>query len=327
VIVDALSTLKEIYGAAELPKPFDLLQAAANGAASLDASALSRQRRLLLEELNELPADRRLFFALGLTDQIENEETIRSRVQTTIAQLLPGRLAEEEFESVFAEKLQGTGLSLHDSREIRDDTDYRIFEASGKPVFRLNVKFHGTLFVKAKELVGLEPEDCFALATYKIKQGLDKQDLEFLPYMFVVASCPVPAAEIGRAIPRRIIDLAFLMRASKKITGKRLIEEKLVDWLCHANEFKETIDDLKHKLRSATWRILSARRADNLLRQKLFERVYAVRVRAFNMNYKNAEVDMHLSLKEDMTPLGDFLEELRLRGLHGIAGKLERGAI
>ncbi len=37
---------------------------------------------------------------------------------------------------------------------------------------------------KAAELVGLDPSDCFALATYKIYQGLQKQEEEVLPYLF-----------------------------------------------------------------------------------------------------------------------------------------------
>ena len=47
-------------------------------------------------------------------------------------------------------------------------TDYRVLNGGGRQVFRLNIKFHGTLFGKAPELVGLDSEDCFPLATYKI---------------------------------------------------------------------------------------------------------------------------------------------------------------
>jgi hypothetical protein len=75
------------------------------------------------------------------------------------------------------------------------------------------------------------------------------------------------------------------------------------------------------------WYVLSARRADVLLRRLLFERVYAVRVRAFARNYPNAELDMHFSLSQDLTPLREFLGVLRRDGLHKMLGLLERGDI
>ena len=50
-----------------------------------------------------------------------------------------------------------------------------------------------------------------------------------------------------------------------------------------------------------------------------------MRVRAFARNYRNAELDMHFSVKEDLTPLASFLESARARGLHGLAVDWERG--
>ncbi|MBK8067610.1 MAG: hypothetical protein IPK27_08240 [Rhodanobacteraceae bacterium] len=73
--------------------------------------------------------------------------------------------------------------------------------------------------------------------------------------------------------------------------------------------------------------MISARKADKLLRQKLFERVFAVRVRGFTRNYRNAELDMHLSLDQDMTPLTRFLTIIREKGLHGATVELERGTV
>jgi hypothetical protein len=87
------------------------------------------------------------------------------------------------------------------------------------------------------------------------------------------------------------------------------------------------ITGFEREIAAAAWRILSARKADQLLRERLFERVYAVRVRAFARNYRNAEVDMHFSLSQDLTRLSEFLQLLKDRGLHGLTGHLERGLI
>jgi hypothetical protein len=44
-------------------------------------------------------------------------------------------------------------------------------------------------------------------------------------------------------------------------------------------------------------------------------------------NYRNAELDMHFSLSQDLTPLKVFLASARERGLHGLAVDLEPGEI
>jgi hypothetical protein len=139
----------------------------------------------------------------------------------------------------------------------------------------------------------------------------------------------VSALDVGAAIPPAIVNLIASIRASKKVTGKRGLEEKTVEYLASKKvpAFSARVEELRNKVASAPWRVLSARRANTLLREKLFERVYAVRLRSFTRSYRNAEVDMHLSLSEDMTTLQDFLRQVGEVGLHGMAGKLERGLV
>jgi hypothetical protein len=76
--------------------------------------------------------------------------------------------------------------------------------------------------------------------------------------------------------------------------------------------------------------VLSARRADRLLREKLFERVYAVRVPGFARLFGKAELDMHFSLAQDLRDLHGFLRELRggrpaARFVHAGAGRYLSG--
>ncbi len=323
---ELVALLRNLLGQDPLPKPFDLLEIARGRAREPGGPKLSPAAKRLLAEI--VGSRRPLETALGLPEGFRADTKLRQRVQTMLGRLLLGVLAERAFESIYKSTLGTTELALEDARGARDDTDYRVLNGKGRPVFRINIKFHGTLFQKAEELVGLDPEDCFALATYKIKQGLDKQDKEFLPYVFIVVSCPVSALDVGAAIPTEFVDLACAVSASRRVSGKRRLEEKIVDHLAagRARTFMRMLNELTAKLSVAPWRIISARRADNLLRQLLFERVYAVRVRAFNRNYRNAEVDMHLSLAKDMTPLAGLLQEIGAIGLHGVASKLERGA-
>ena len=88
-----------------------------------------------------------------------------------VAQLLLGALTEERFEREEQELTAGR-LGVEDHRLGRTDTDYRVLNGGGNPIFRINIKFHGTAFQQARVYVGLDPDDCFALATYKIHQAL-----------------------------------------------------------------------------------------------------------------------------------------------------------
>jgi hypothetical protein len=323
---DVVALLRAIFGNDPLPRPFDLLEISSARLAE-PGKKLSVAARRLIEELRA--SGNPTLRALDLPADFAPEPRQRERVQTMLGQLLLGLLAERAFEAIYKQTLGTTELRLEDSRQARSDTDYRVLNGQGRPVFRMNIKFHGTLFRQARELVGLEPADCFALATYKIKQGLDKQNAEVLPYVFVVVSSPASALDVGAAIPRDFIHLACLIHASRRVVGKRKVEERIVERLADAQvpAFAKTLAELRAKIGRAPWRILSARRAENLLRERLFERVYAVRIRGFNRSYRNAEVDMHFSLASDMTPLPDLLGKIASTGLHRVAAELERGLL
>jgi hypothetical protein len=152
-----------------------------------------------------------------------------SRVRSNLGQLVIGNLAERVFEDLYRASVNTAELQLRDGRQGRGDTDYLVFNGSGRQVFRINIKFHGSQFRKAKELVGLNPEDCFALATYKIHAALRKQDVEHLPYIFVIVGVPqLTGSIVGESIPDDLAHLTLLAHESPKVTGKRQIEDRVV---------------------------------------------------------------------------------------------------
>jgi hypothetical protein len=253
------------------------------------------------------------------------------RPREILGQLLLGELAERAFLRIYKDTMGTSELMLEDDRSSRNETDYRVLNGLRRPVFRINIKFFGTLFRNARDLVGLESEDCFALATYKIYQGLQKQENERLPYIFAIVGVPgLTGGNVGAAIPEDLAHLVSLVHSSKKVPGKRALEERIVANLIDSEQpepVRRALAGFRERIEGAEWRVLSARRANLLLRGRLFERVYAVRVRAFARNYRNAELDMHFSVNDDLTPLRSFLANLRDRGLHGLAVDLERGVV
>ena len=260
--------------------------------------------------------------AAGATTDAEGEITKNGRM---LGSLILGESAERVFESRYRSKLATTEIQLVDQRESRNDTDYRLVNGRGRPLYRLNIKFHGALFRNAKDLVGLEPVDCFPLATYKIKSALDKQDQEHLPYIFVVATgSQISAERIAMEIPSEFIAAATFGKAAIS-SGKRRLEEQIASKFVSSQP--ERFAAVENAIDQAQWYVFSARRAEEIMKTRLFERVYALRMRSFNRAYRNAEIDMHLSFAADMIPLERFLEMIAKEGHFKLAGMLERGTI
>jgi hypothetical protein len=135
---------------------------------------------------------------------------------------------------------------------------------------------------------------------------------------------------VGSVLPGEVIKLACLPDQLPRVEGKRQIEDQIVRrLLTNPASFgmESIINSYLEQIWRVAWYVLSARRADRLLRELLFERAYALRVRAFARNYRGAEVDMHYSLSQDLRPLDEFLRVLRDQGLPGLVGRLERGTL
>jgi hypothetical protein len=144
----------------------------------------------------------------------------------------------------------------------------------------------------------------------------------------VVSVAGLTAAAAAQAYPQTHVDFLAIIYGSR-ISGKRAIEEQIVASLLssEAGETKQIVTEFRQQIKNAPWRFISATKANDLLKDKLFERVFAVRVTRFARNYPNAELDMHLSLSEDMTTLEAFLNLIRETGLHGVTAYLSRGRI
>ncbi|MDE3153981.1 MAG: hypothetical protein KGN76_02715 [Acidobacteriota bacterium] len=249
-------------------------------------------------------------------DASEPTQDALARARQGIVQMLLGSLAETHFEELSRDVLGAQGFGVEDERVGRTDTDYRLIDAEGRPICRLNIKFHGTLFRESAQYVGLEPEDCFALATYKIHGALRRQDEERVPYVFLIISVPdIRRAEIEPLVSN---DFAWLAAISSRAVEEAIVRSLLSEgW----------VEPLRSQVRGSHFRVISARRAHHLLRDLLFERVHALRLRGFNRTFRGAEINMHLSLSREMIPYQDFLTAIAERGPLQVAVRLERGEI
>jgi hypothetical protein len=241
--------------------------------------------------------------------------------------LVLGQAAELAFEDIYRSEMgQEVDFQLLDLREGYTDTDYRVLNGKGRAIYRLNIKFFGSVFRRGAELVGLEPDDCFPLATYKILSALEKQDSEHLPYVFTVVGVPnLTAISLREYFSEDDIRILAFITKSSKVSGKRALEEKIVARLVDGKSKAYT--EAYSRIRSANWYVISARKAYDLFKTMFIDRVYALRVRNFTRQFGGAEVDMHFSLRSDLANLKDLFRVLRDEGPTKTASLLERGTI
>jgi hypothetical protein len=241
-----------------------------------------------------------------------------SRAKEGIARILLGVLAEKRFEEI-ARGVTGEGvIRVEDHRPSRTDTDYRLLNGSGQPICRLNIKFHGTAFRDALRYVGLDPRDCFPLAAYKIRNALTRQEQDGLPYVFLVLSVlDLDMRQVAALVSE---DYARTLT----LIGTYRLEEEIVERL-RSGELRQTFEPITSRMTEGQFRVVSAQKAYNLLKDKLFDRVHALSIPGFTRKFRNAEIDMHLSISHELTPVRRFLELLTQLSHQEFAVRLYRG--
>ena len=321
---------QQVYPENKFPKPLDALMALQQlQAEGQPLESLKHHMRKRVAPLVEARDPVQTAYQVDLADLPAKVQQRARKGELMLGQLVLGTLAEQAFEEIYHRELGTSEFRLDDYRESRNDTDYRMLNGGGRPLFRINSKFHGSQFRRAKELVGLEPADCFALATYKIWSAIEKQKAESMPYLFIVISSPITSESVANEVPAEVRELVRLVHAAEKAEGKRDLEERIVNSLLLADTgaFGDKVRQWREQLAGSRWRVLSAWRADKLLRDLLFERVFAVRTRNFTQSFRNAELDMHFSLANDMLPLEDMLNILKREGSQGVVGRAMQGKI
>jgi hypothetical protein len=324
---DLVEFLRVAYPTEPWPRPFHVLEAydrMSRGESLREAAAAVRTTVSRLEEIATNPHPEFAVLGVHPSDLMQSDV---DRARSILGQLLIGRTAEIAFEDIYREQIGSDAeFRLVDIREGRTDTDYRVLNGQARPIYRVNIKFIGSVFRRSVELVGLEPHDCFPLATYKIAGALQKQQQEHLPYIFAIVGVPnLTAASIEGLLLQRDVQIVALVSKSPRVGRKRDVEDRLVQRI--VAEQSESFVATYSRIRSAEWYVLSARKADKLLRELLFERVFALKIRGFAQQFRGAELDMHFSLKRDLVTFRDFLRTLRVEGQTKMASLLERGTI
>jgi hypothetical protein len=328
---ELLQTLKLVFPDGIPPSPLHILFAAEKVRRGAEIKAVAAEFRTTVRRIQPLVDNPDDLLKLLKEPLPEFDEDLAVRPRRNIGQLILGGIAEHAFEEIYKTNMGTNELVLQDERADGSDTDYVVINGSKRAIFRVNIKFFGSQFQKAFETVGLQPDDCFALATYKINAALLKQKAQKLQYLFLIVGVPdLKGAVVGQDIPEDLVHLAIITSESEQVRGKRLIEDAIVTCLRDrpvTPEYAGRLAQYYDRIMKAPWFVISAGKALRLLRDKLFDRCFALSMRGFAKNWKNAEVDMHFSLKQDLLPLSDFFTALKQFGLVGTVTRIEREEI
>src|SRR5712692_3685417 len=151
---DLIEFLTVAYAAEPWPKPFHVLQGCvriAKGEALRDVAAAVGTTPARLEEIATNPDASFAVLGVKPSDLADADVT---RARSILAQLIIGRAAEIAFEDIYRERMgSDVEFKLVDLREGRTDTDYRVLNGRDRPIYRVNIKFFGSVFRRAPELV------------------------------------------------------------------------------------------------------------------------------------------------------------------------------
>lgn len=253
------------------------------------------------------------------------ERTRTGSAENPVTKLFPAAITERRFvdrlEPLVAER---PSLSFEDDRhERRGLSDFTLLEepdelplVDERHALPINVKTATTLFRKAEDLVGLEPEDCLPIPAYKAHGALEK-----LPDLIYVIS---PDWELLDILPDLLEDL--LSAEERRVwaalneyagSGIRDAEDRFVFRTVetHWDRIRATVAD-------NPFHAISAKKAIQILREKP-KRTPGIGMRAWGTG-ASAEVNVHISISEDTVPWERVSDRIRRDGVRQLLADLRR---
>lgn len=243
----------------------------------------------------------------------ERERT--GSAENPITKMFPATLTERRFLDELDEICEkGEGFSYVDDREAGHGlSDFTItHEDLSLPI---NIKNAGTRFYRASDLVGLHPDDCVPIPAYKAYGAI-----ESLPSLLYVVSVDFELVErLESMIPGLLCrDELIVWDLLNRFTGKqvRSAEDEFVISMIHKywGELSE--------ISQTPFNVISARKAIKIL-QRDPSRTPGIGMKAWGTG-ANAEVNVHVSIADDMTPWEEIKSRILDNGLGNIIAAVNR---
>lgn len=236
--------------------------------------------------------------------------------ENPITKLFPSTITEQRFLEALDNLCSDVkGLTYTDERESGHTlVDFTLHQDGNS--LPINVKNAGTKFERAQQLVGLDPSDCIPIPAYKAHDALEAEpnliyavsvDYELIstlqdlmPKLFSREETIVWDLLTKHGGTRlRSAEDAFVFRTTRKYWGK-----------------------LHPYVEKNPYHAISARRAIRVLQMKP-KRTPGIGLRAWGTG-ASAEVNVHISIKEETTPWDDIKSRVREGGLQSIIDAVNR---
>jgi len=236
--------------------------------------------------------------------------------ENPITKLFPAAITEQQFlTKVDLLREKRPSLNYEDQRYSGHTlADFKLIEAQLE--LPINVKNAGTRFEKAKQLVGIEPDDCIPIPVYKAYNALDK-----IPNLLYAISVDYSLIE---TINRTLIPL---FNEKEKITweilnshsGSRIRDAE--DRFVYGMTLKYW-EKLQSDIIESEFRLISARKAIRIL-QNYPKRTPGIGLRAWGTG-ASAEVNVHISISQETKSWDEICQRIYEKGLEDIIKAVNR---
>lgn len=251
----------------------------------------------------------------GFLGQLKARERTGS-AQNPFPKMLPGRMTEQRFVEEL-DKLTAKRQSLtYDDERQESDTlvDFTLLENGDS--LPINVKNAGTRFASAATFVGLDPDDCIPIPAYKATMALERG----LNLLYAVAIDFDLVARVKSALPTiftRQETIVYDLINAYTGSNVRSAETNFV-----ATVVAKYWDRLKSVTDPKMFHVVSARKVIRIM-NSMPKRTPGIGMKAWGTSAR-AEMNVHLSVKEDTTPWETIARRLEAKGIPDIVHAVNR---
>jgi len=229
--------------------------------------------------------------------------------------LIAGRIAEMIFRRQHLAPLEPEGFVVEDLHEAGENRDYAV-ERDGQEL-PINVKTASTMFRNAKQVVGLEPEDCIPISAYKAIGASER-----VPDLVYVDLVDFTLREkVDQFMNARTGSEGLLWRVLSWYggAGARRAQDQYVAGLFERYG-KQLIGFAPE---ASKWRVISAQRVLAIMRETP-RRCPGLGVPAAGRGVFNAEVNIHVSVEHETVAWDDVVEAMRSDGIQAVLARVRR---
>jgi hypothetical protein len=229
--------------------------------------------------------------------------------------LVVGTLTERVFRERYLAALEAEGFVVQDLHERGENRDYAVQRDGAE--LPINVKVASTIFRNAREVVGLDPNDCIPISAYKAIGASERvHNLVYVDLVDFSLREKVDAYMNG--LDGSLGALWHLLSWYAGI-GAKAAQDQYITAL-----FERRLGDLMGLLPGATsFRVISAQRVLAIMRKNP-RRVPGLGIKAAGTGVIVAEVNVHISVRDETRAWTDVIEEARSHGIQHVLDQIAR---